>query len=118
MQKGTAQRADAWVEGWLRDRWVPMDPFHHHYGKVPGTYLVFAVGDVPMVRGKNVKDLNCAFLIEHAAVGDLDGVKPSELKRFFRTVALTMLPPAEQKLVEFLLLLARGGARSSASSAT
>jgi hypothetical protein len=105
LQKGPEQRAHAWVEAWLRDRWVPMDPFHRHYGKVPGTYLVFAVGDVPIVRGKNVKDLDYAFLVERAGPGDLDGAQASACKRFFRAAALTMLPPAEQRLVEFLLLL-------------
>jgi hypothetical protein len=105
LQKGPEQRAHAWVEAWLRDRWVPMDPFHRHFGKVPGTYLVFACHDVPIVRGKNVKDLDYAFLVERAAPGDLDGAPASACKRFFRTTALTTLPPAEQKLVEFLLLL-------------
>jgi hypothetical protein len=105
LQKGPEQRAHVWVEAWLRDRWVPMDPFHRHYGKVPGTYLVFAVGDVPIVRGKNVKDLDYAFLVEHAGPGDLDGGQVSTCKRLFRAAALTLLPPAEQRLVEFLLLL-------------
>jgi hypothetical protein len=105
LQKGPEQRAHVWVEAWLRDRWVPMDAFHHHYGKVPGTYVVFALGDVPMVRGKNVKDLDYAFLVERSAPGDLDGAQASACKRFFRAAALTMLPPPEQKLVEFLLLL-------------
>ncbi len=105
LQKGPEQRAHAWVEAWVRDRWVPMDPFHHHFGKVPGSYLVLSFGEVPVVRGKNVKDLDYAFLIEHAAPGDLDGAPASACKRFFRASALTMLPPSEQKLVEFLLLL-------------
>ncbi len=105
LQKGPEQRAHAWVEAWLRDRWVPMDPFHRHYGKLPGTYLVLSFGEVPVVRGKNVKDLDYAFLVEHASAGDLDGTQASACKRFFRAAALTMLPPPEQRLVEFLLLL-------------
>ena len=105
LHRGTEQRAHAWVEAWLRDSWVPMDPSHSHYGKVPGTYLVFALGDAPLVRGKNVKDLNYAFLVERAGPGDLDGSQASACKRLFRATALTLLPPPEQKLVEFLLLL-------------
>jgi len=30
LQKGPEQRAHTWVEAWLADRWVSMDPFHHH----------------------------------------------------------------------------------------
>ena len=44
LQKGPSQHVHTWVEAWVRDRWVPMDAFHHHFGKVPGTYLVFAIG--------------------------------------------------------------------------
>jgi hypothetical protein len=103
--KGPAQRAHTWVEAWLGDHWAPMDPFHHHYGKVPATYVVFAFADLPMVRGRNIKDLDYAFLVEHASLADLDGAQATLAKRFFRAVAFNLLPPAEQRLVEFLLLL-------------
>jgi len=97
------QSAHHWVEAWLHDRWVPMCPFYHHYGHVPPTYLVFAFENAAIVRGRHVRDLDYAFLVERhhteAAANN------SAAQRFFRSVSLYMLPPAEQRLVQFLLLL-------------
>ncbi len=105
LHKGPEQRRHFWVEAWVRDRWVPMDSFQRHFGSVPGSYLVFAVGHGAVVRGRNITDLDYAFLIERASIGELDGVQASPLKKLFRSAALHLLPPPEQHLVEFLLLL-------------
>jgi hypothetical protein len=93
-----------WVEAWDGDRWLPLCPFYGHSGKVPTTYLVFAYGDQAPVRGRHVKDLRTAFLVEKASAADLDAEAPA-LRRFFRSVSLFLLPPAEQRLAEFLLML-------------
>jgi 7 transmembrane helices usually fused to an inactive transglutaminase/Transglutaminase-like superfamily len=103
--KGESQEAHYWVEAWLHERWVPMCPFNHHYGHVPPTYLVFLVGDLPLVRGKHIRDLNFALLVERLRESDHVEAGVPWARRFFRTASLYMLPPPEQRLVEFLLLL-------------
>ena len=104
LSRGPKQAVHWWVEAWLHDRWVPMCPFWHHYGKVPSTYLVFGFGDVALVRGHHVRDLAYGFLVERVRSGG-GAAGDTVLHRFFRAVSLYMLPPAEQRLVEFLLLL-------------
>jgi transglutaminase-like putative cysteine protease len=104
--KGREQQAHYWVEAWLHSRWLPMCPSNHHYGKVPPSYLVFAFGDQPVVRGNRVKELEHAFLVERVAPEDaLHARDGSALRRLFLSLSFYMLPPAEQRLVEFLLLL-------------
>jgi hypothetical protein len=96
------QRAHYWVEAWVRDRWLAMCPSQRHFGKVPSNYLVFGYGDQPLVRGRHVKDLDYAFLVEQTEALHQDA---SGLKRFFQGVSLFKLAPPDQRLVEFLLLL-------------
>jgi hypothetical protein len=100
-----SQTAHSWVEAWLHERWVPMCPFNHHYGHVPVNYLVFAFGDLALVRGKQVRDLDFAFMVEHLKEGEHVEARVPWARKFFRTASLYMLPPPEQRLVEFLLLL-------------
>jgi len=83
-----------------------MCPFYHHYGRVPATYLIFGFGDLPIVRGRGVSDLDYAFLVQRSAVAAeaaVTGVSP--LRQLLSHLSLYALPPAEQRLVEFLLLL-------------
>src|SRR5207248_3084799 len=76
------------------------------YGHVPATYLVLGFGDVPVARGRNVRDLNYAFLIEKTLPEEAAGAtEASPLRRLFRAVSLFMLPPHQQRYAEFLLLL-------------
>jgi hypothetical protein len=104
LTKGAEQRTHYWVEAWVHGHWLPLCPFHHHFGHVPATYLVFGFSDQPLVRGRHVKDLDYAFLVERTAAEEPgDGASP--LRNFFTAVSLYQLPPAEQRLVEFLLLL-------------
>ena len=104
--KSTEQTAHTWVEAWVGDYWMPLCPFYHHCGRVPGTYLVFGYGDQALVRGQNLRDLDYACLVENknrnreAATAEV-----SPLQRFFTRISLYNLPPAEWRLVEFLLLL-------------
>lgn len=102
LSKTAEQRAHFWVEAWVRERWLPMCPSLRHFGKTPASFLILAYGDHPLVRGRSVRDLDYAFLVEHLATQPEEA---SGLKAFFRTMSLFVLPPAEQRLVEFLLLL-------------
>lgn len=106
LAKRSEQKAHVWVEAWLHDAWLPLCPFHHHFGRVPPTYLVFAYGDMTMVRGRNVRDLEYSCLVEpRTLAADLRTGQPSPLRRFFTMISLYALPPSEWRLVEFLLLL-------------
>lgn len=104
LQKNTEQKAHAWIEAWVDDYWMPMCPHHHHCGSVPGTYLVFGHGDGALVRGTNLADLDYSCLVEPIPRSSA-GEDASLLRRAFRAVSLCSLPPAEWRLVEFLLLL-------------
>ncbi|MHB1426444.1 MAG: 7TM domain-containing protein [Gemmataceae bacterium] len=96
-----------WVEAWLSayGQWLPMCPFYQHFGHVPSTYLVFGFGEKPLVRGKNVKDLDFALLVERQPSPDANAAGLTPLKRMFLNLSLFALPPAERRLVEILLLL-------------
>jgi hypothetical protein len=105
LSKGAAQRAHTWVEAWVHDRWVPMCPFWHQFGRVTATYLIFGFGDFPIVRGRNVKDLDYAFAIERVQVEQPDPSTVSRARQFFDAISLYRLPPGERRVVELLLLL-------------
>ena len=106
LTKGHEQRAHYWVEGWINEHWTAMCPFYHHFGKVPSTYAIFDFGDHAIVRGRHVKDLDYAFLIEHRP-GDAANAAAAAtpLHRFFSAISLYMVAPPDQRLIEFLLLL-------------
>ena len=106
LDKRNDQTAHYWVEAWVGDHWMPMCPFYRHCGTVPATYLTFAIGDSPLVRGHNVRDLDYACLAEHhKGVSDAPVEQGTWLQRVFRTISLDAPPPDERGLVEFLLLL-------------
>src|SRR5262249_14944376 len=104
LTKGRDQRAHTWAEAWLDHHWLPMCPVHHRFGELPPTYLVLTFGEAPVVTGHRTSDLHYAFLVEkvgpEAAAADA-----GPLRRAFLAVSLYMLPPTEQELVKFLLLL-------------
>jgi hypothetical protein len=107
LTKVHVQRAHYWVEAWVYDHWLSMCPFYDHgFGKVPSTYVIFGYGDHPLVRGRHVKDLDYAFLVEHHPVDEAAAAAAATpLHRFFTAISLYMLPPNEQRLAEYLLLL-------------
>jgi hypothetical protein len=107
LTKGAEQPPHYWVEAWLpaSGRWLPMCPFYQHFGHVPATFLVFGFGEKPLVRGRHVKDLDFAFLVERLPAPDPNASGISPLKRLFLNLSLFSLPPAERRLVEILLLL-------------
>ncbi len=104
LTRDTKQPAHHWVEAWVRDQWLPMCPFGKHFGWVPRTYLVFGYGSTPIAHGRNVKDLDYAFLVERVAL-DNGNHDESWLRRALLALSFHTLPPTEQRLVEFLLLL-------------
>jgi hypothetical protein len=106
LKKGGEQMAHVWAEAWVADHWLALCPFEHHFGRVPANYFVLHFGDHPVVRGRNVRDLSHAFLVERASPEEaLVGEEGSMLKRVWSRLSLYALPPAERHLVEFLLLL-------------
>jgi hypothetical protein len=106
LKHGHEQNAHTWVEAWVADHWLPMCPLYHHLGRVPSTYLVFAYGDSPLVHGRGVRELSHAFLVERPSMeGDTSDASGTSLRRILARLTLYSLPPAEQRLVEFLLLL-------------
>ncbi len=104
LTKGPEQQAHSWVEAWVQNRWLPMCPFYHHYGRVPSTYLAFAFDDTALVRGRHVRDLDYGFLVERVTPQP-DRETAGVGRRLFLALSLHGLPPPERRLVEFLLLL-------------
>jgi hypothetical protein len=106
LTKGHEQLAHYWVEAWIHDHWVPMCPFYHHFRSVPATYLVFGFGDLPMARGRHLQDLDYGFLVERTATDNPAAPEQASLyHRLLMALSFHALPPPEQRLVEFLLLL-------------
>ena len=104
LARGREQAGHVWVEAWLRDHWLPMCPFYNHYGRVPRTYLVLGFGDGPLVRGRGVRNLDHGFLVEKVS-SETAAEPPSLARQVFTYCSFHALPPAEQRLVQFLLLL-------------
>ena len=104
LNKTTEQKAHVWAEAWVEGAWMALCPFHHHCGKVPPNYLVFGVGDMALVRGTNIGELDYSFLVEAKSHGGA-ATTGTSMQRFFQRISLFSLPPAEWRLVEFLLLL-------------
>jgi hypothetical protein len=106
LTRGPEQVAHRWVEAWIDERWISLCSFYRHYGHVPSTYLVFGFGDISIARGRDVRDLDYAFLVERTLPEQAAGTPdPTVLRRVFCAVSLFMLPPHQQRYVEFLLLL-------------
>jgi hypothetical protein len=105
LTRGPEQLAHRWVEAWIDGHWFALCPFHRHFGHVPPTYLIIGFGDLAIARGRNVRDLTYAFLVERTLPEDAEGAPATPLRRAFRAISLFLLPPHQQRFVEFLLLL-------------
>ena len=106
LHKVDEQKPHVWIEAWLGEHWFPLCPYFRHVGKLPGNYLVFGFGDLALVRGLNIRELDYSFLIERQArAGEEAAAEASALQRFLRRTSVLALAPAEFRLVEFLLLL-------------
>jgi hypothetical protein len=104
--KPEQQPAHWWVEAWLGHHWVPMDPFYHHYGRVPH-YLVFGYGDRRLVQGHEARPGDLAFLVEKLDPDTLPH-RDGWVRRAFAACSLAGLRPGERHLAEFLLLVPLG----------
>jgi hypothetical protein len=103
LAKGPEQQAHYWVEAFVYDHWMPMDPYHRLFGRVPSTYVVFGFGDRAVVTAKRVTGLKSAFLVEKVGhEGDAD--EPA-WRRTLKGLSLYQLPPGDRRLVEVLLLM-------------
>ena len=97
-----------WAEAWMKtaDRpephWVPACPTYGHFGnrKWPANYLVVRLGDGAMAGGPGAPRIN---LFARPLPDPTPG--GSRAAAFWRAVSLTALPPAEQHLARFLVLL-------------
>jgi transglutaminase-like putative cysteine protease len=98
-----------WAEVWVRSpdgpegHWLPSCPTYGHLGarRWPPNYLVVRLDDEPLVRGAG----NPAVTLFAKPLPEGPPAGESGLQAFWRAAALTSLPPAEQLLVRFLLLL-------------
>lgn len=99
------QLGHVWVEAWVGDQWLAFCPFHHHCGRVPGSYLVTGFGDAPLIRGQNVRGLTWSCLVEQRTPAQIAPANSSWLRTVFERTSLHRIPPSERSLVEFLLLL-------------
>lgn len=103
-----------WAEAWIPDsaneaqgRWVPACPTFGHYGSRgwPQTYLIVRLDDEPLVRGPGADPkltLMARPLLDRPAADE------PAARTFWRAVSFTSLPPAEQHLVRFVLVLPLG----------
>jgi len=66
---------------------------------------VFGYGDMRLVRGRNVRGLSCAFHVARLPANAAPIRDASWAHHLFTRLSLHALPPAEQRLCEFLLLL-------------
>jgi hypothetical protein len=105
LARDSKQSVHYWIEAWLRDQWLPICPFGHHFGWVPRTYLVFGYGYAPIARGHNVQNLDYAILVERTGMDAAEAAATPWPHRLLLTLSFHSLPPTEQRLVEFLLLL-------------
>jgi transglutaminase-like putative cysteine protease len=105
LNKGPEQQGHCWVEAYLYDHWMPMCPYHRHFGKVPSTYLILGFGDRPVVTSRRVRDLKYAFLVERLGKDAPADPDESVARRAFKALSLYQLPPGDRRLVEVLLLL-------------
>jgi hypothetical protein len=104
LRQGHEQASHVWVEAWINNHWVPACTVYHRIGRLPASYIVFAVGDTPLVRGRQVSDLDYRFLVEKSPT-ETTTASAGGIRDWLTRTSLLALPPAERNLVEFLLLL-------------
>ena len=100
LSKKAEQKAHVWVETWVDGAWMALCPYYHHCGKVPPNYLLFGFGDLALVRGLDITDLDYAFLVEAKSPATAS-TATSSLQRFFQRISLFSLPPAEWRWSNF-----------------
>lgn len=100
-----------WAEAWIDDsepgHWFPADPTFGHYGhrNWPQTYLIVRLDDEPVVRGPG-SDPKITVLAEPLL--DRPAADDPPMRAFWRAISFASLPPPEQHLVRFVLVLPLG----------
>jgi hypothetical protein len=107
LTKQGEQSSHVWAKVWVSDRWRVMCPFYHHSGELPKTYLVFGYDDMKLIHGKNVRVRDRGFLVERLPASATAG-ETTWARRAFTRLSPYSLPPAERRLVAFLMLLPIG----------
>jgi hypothetical protein len=106
LSRGPEQMPHYWVEAFVHDHWLAMCPTYRLFGRVNSTYLIFAIGDRPLVSSRNVSDLQYAFLVERLVDKDSPPAqKEYSARRLFKAISLHELPSSDRRLVEVLLLM-------------
>lgn len=98
-----------WAEAYVRSQdgpdghWLPACPTYGHFGTQgwPANYLVVRLDDESIARG--LGDLRISVLARPHI--DQPALDEPAIKTFWRIATFASLPPAEQHLVRFLLLL-------------
>ena len=98
-----------WAEAYVRSQdgpdghWLPACPTYGHFGTHgwPANYLVVRLDDESIARG--LGDLRISVLARPHV--DQPALDEPAIKTFWRIATFASLPPAEQHLVRFLLLL-------------
>jgi transglutaminase-like putative cysteine protease len=99
-----------WAEAWVHSpgdpddgHWLPACPTYGHFGTQgwPANWLVVRLDDEPIVRGPGEPRLS----LFAKPFDDRPAADEPAVKTFWRMVTLASLPPAEQHLARFLLLL-------------
>jgi len=101
--------AHHWAEAWVHSpdgpegHWLPSCPTYGHLGdrRWPPNYLVVRLDDEPLVRGPG----NPAVTFFARPLADGPPAGETRMQAFWRATALASLPPAEQQLARFLVLL-------------
>ncbi|OWK36446.1 7TM domain-containing protein [Fimbriiglobus ruber] len=102
-----------WAEAWVRaadspgGRWVPADVTYEHFGTHdwPENYLVVRLDDEPIIRGPGRPTVG----VMARPLSDTPPADESRILAFWRVVSFGGLPPSEQQLIRFLLLLPVAG---------
>jgi hypothetical protein len=102
---GRQKELHYWVEAWVNEHWLPMCPTFGHFGLVdfPADYLVLLIGDVDLVRAEGAT-AQPRFVVERLDHPANDEASP-RATGWRQVLSFYNLPPGEQQLVKFLLLL-------------
>ncbi len=66
MKPGQKRVSHQWVDVYISDKWVPMDPTNNHFAELPRNYLIFYYGDEAFFRRTSNVNFKYVFNIERA----------------------------------------------------
>ncbi|TNE38585.1 MAG: hypothetical protein EP347_05985 [Alphaproteobacteria bacterium] len=62
LNNGRKKTSHQWVEVWVQDHWVPIDPTNGHFATLPANYLQLYTGDLPLFT--HTKNINFEYLFD------------------------------------------------------